>query len=699
MPFGLRNAAQTFQRLMNTVLQGLPFAFVYIDDILVASADEAEHFRHLREVFERLQQHGLVIRPEKCEFGKASLDFLGYHVSSSGIQPTKKKVAALASFPEPKTVKQLQRFLGMLNYYHRFVPHAASLLHPLHQLTASKRPNDPIQWNSSLQEVFGKAKTVLEHATLIAHPTSDAPLALCTDASDQGVGASLEQWQAGRWCPLGFFSCHLRKAELKYSAFDKELLAAYLAVRHFRSLLEGRECTLITDHLPLVRAFRKVSDSWSPRQQRHLSALAEFLADVQHRKGEDNVVADCLSRIPVDVVTLGVDYAQLAAAQQSCPAVQTSRTAITGLKFADVSVSGSVLLCDVSTGRPRPLVPLDFRRSIFAALHGLAHPGVRASQQLIGARFVWHGMRRDIANWCKSCTDCLTAKTHRHFKAPVEGISIPGDAFSHVHLDLVGPLPVSRGFKYLLTVIDRTTRWPEAIPIPDATTTTCVRAFLSGWVSRFGLPLHITSDRGSQFTSALWSATAKMFGITLHRTTSYHPQANGLVERFHRSLKASLRARLVGSDWADQLPLVLLGLRVAPKEDLKASAADLVLRHSPMLPGEVLSCRPLKLPDLPLAQSEPRQHGRPASTDLRRLRQSSWVFLRVDAHQGPLERPYQGPFLVTQKSDKTFTLDVRGKSVKVSVDRLKPAPSPSPDDSKVIVTRSGRVSRPRGGGV
>lgn len=210
-----------------------------------------------------------------------------------------------------------------------------------------------------------------------------------------------------------------------------------------------------------------------------------------------------------------------------------------------------MLLCDVSTGHPRPIVPAAWRRHVFDTVHGLAHPSVRATQTLIASKFVWHGLRKQVAHWARTCVPCQTSKIHHHTKAPLATFKVPHRRFDHVHVDIVGPLPPSRGYTHLFTVVDRFTRWPEAIPLSDTSTQTCARVLISHWIARFGLPSHLSSDRGSQFTSDLWSAVARLLGTKLHHTTAYHPQANGLVERFHRHLKAALRVRLTGPDWSD----------------------------------------------------------------------------------------------------------------------------------------------------
>ena len=243
------------------------------------------------------------------------------------------------------------------------------------------------------------------------------------------------------------------------------------------------------------------------------------------------------------------------------------------MKFSYSQFHGVPVLCDLSTGVPRPLVPEQLRHRVFSALHNLAHPGARATRRLVSRRFVWKGLARDVTAWSRSRLDCQRGKISRHVKASVEKIPVPGRRFSHIHVDLVGPLPTSGGYTHLFTIIDRTTRWPEAVPLSSTTAADCASALFSTWISRFGVPSIITSDRGPQFISALWSSLCSILGIQRSLTMSYHPQANGLVERFHRQLKNSLRSRLAGPDWIHHLPWVLLGLRVAPKESSAVSAA------------------------------------------------------------------------------------------------------------------------------
>lgn len=260
MPFGLRNAGQTFQRTMDAVLRGLDNVFVYIDDILIASHDVEEHKEDLHKVLKRLQEHGLLIRPDKCEFGKKSINFLGHNISPEGIRPLPGRVESLKKYPLPQTPKQLRTFLGVINYYHRFIPMAAAVLRPLHRLSQQKPAHCTIKWTKEEEKAFNEARGLLCNSTLLTFPAVDGILALCTDASEVGIGAALEQWATDHWEPLGFFSRGLSKSQTKYSTFDRELLAAHLAAQHFSHSLDGRQCILVTDHKPLIHAWKRTGD-------------------------------------------------------------------------------------------------------------------------------------------------------------------------------------------------------------------------------------------------------------------------------------------------------------------------------------------------------------------------------------------------------------------------------------------------------
>ena len=571
----------------------------------------------------------------------------------------------------------------MVNYYHRFMPNIAQKLIPLHKAVGNKKGKS-IEWSKECYEAFEDAKRALSKATLLSHPGKDAETTLTVDASDVAMGGVLEQKIRGRFRPVAFFSKKLKPAERKYSAFDRELLGIYSAIKHFQNFVEGRCFTIFTDHKPLTTVLASQAER-SPRQTRHLSFISEFTSDIRHVRGTDNEVADALSRI--EAVSRRVEVEELAKSQAESPEVTSYiGNPTSGLEVKKVKCGNHELVCDVSTGKRRPIVPLDMRRKVFDIFHGLAHAGPRPTQKAILREFVWKNLKRDVIDWCRSCHECQASKISTHIHTPWSKREPPDRRFGSLHVDLVGPLPVSEGHKYLFTVVDRFSRWPEAIPLEDMTAQSCAKALLRHWVARFGVPDDITSDRGRQFTSDLWKELNEVMGTKHNQTTAYHPMANGLVERLHRQLKSSIMARSSGTDWMDHLPLVMLGIRSAWRTELDCSPAELVYGMALKVPGFMLGDNSgrQELPSSEFVQDlftrmrtlEPVEMAHHATAKVNipaAIDEAEYVYIRTDAVRAPLVRPYTGPFKVLQKSAKYFTVLKNGKSDTVSIDRLKPA--------------------------
>lgn len=703
MPFGLRNAPSTFQRYMDTIFREMNCVFVYIDDILVFSKNPEEHERHLRQVFQILKENALRVKLEKCVFFAGELDFLGYRVSSRGLLPSPAKVSALVDQQVPSSSEELRRFLGATGFYRRAIPQYADIVHPLTERIRLEPNSKRMELNATERTAVADCKVALSSAVQLSHPLpSCTTYQLVTDSSQVAVGAALHQMIDGQPFLLEMFSQKLSSTQRRYSTFDRELLGAYLAVLHFRHLVEGQHLTLCTDHRPLVGAFYIHRPAKLDRQQRHLSVLVEYVSEMKYIRGADNIVADHLSRPPaaeteisytneLSVNTVHIDSFDLismASAQEGDSEVESYRERLTAFPLQD----NHQIWCDTSTCHPRPFVPSTLRDATFHHFHHLSHPGTKATIRLVKSRYFWPDMDRDIRNWVKTCTECQQSKVHRHTRSALQEFGLPSNRFEVVHIDIVGPLPPVAAHgqlypstsRYLLTMIDRASRWLEAAPMPDMSAVSVASAFLETWVSRFGVPLYLITDRGGQFESDLFRELSAMIGFHRIRTSAYKPSSNGMVERAHRTLKAAIRTRK--ENWLRCLPVVLLGIRATPNESgyspFTAITGSALLFPRIMLHGDRPSCDHAFVQNLCSQMQQVDFHSLSAGTNHAESRPylpkdldtCDHVWVRVDRIRRPLEAPYTGPFRVVSRSTKTFTVETpSGDKDTVSIDRVKPA--------------------------
>ncbi|KAF2345732.1 Reverse transcriptase domain [Trinorchestia longiramus] len=689
MPFGLKNAGPTFQRFFDSIFVDSKNTFIYLNDILIASESEDEHIADVTNALSLLAQHYLRLSLDKCVFLQNSLTFLGYEVSASGVRSPANRVAVITESALPINSHELRRFMGMLNFFRPMIPSFANIALGLTELLRNHPAAKQLPWTEAAELSFRNLKQALADCPTLSFPSPKASdYHIVSDSSSYAVGAALYQLIDSKPMPVAFFSKKLSDLQKPYSTYDRELLAAYLSVLHFKSLIDGHSVTLFTDHKPMVSAFYSRTIAKSDRQQRHLSFLSEYITAVEYIKGHNNIVADCLSR-PVCATTVDVfDLHKLASAQADDDEMLSYQDRLTPHEIAP----NLTLWCDTSTSSPRPFVPSTSREPVITSLHNISHPGSKSTAKFVKQRYFWPNIDKAVHSVVKHCTHCQRAKINRHTKSPVSSIAPKSDRFHSVHIDIVGPLtPASLPtlahplpFRYILTCIDRATRWCEAVPLVDTSASSVAIAFMSGWISRFGVPLEVVTDRGAQFESELFSNLSSLLGFHHVRTTSYHPQSNGLVERLHRTLKTDIMARQ--QNWFHSLPIVLLGLRMTPNvagfSPFTAVTGTMMLCPQPVISRDIHKTTSPELLQTFLSEmqsidfrqcSEGTCHSSPPSYVPPDLQTCDKVWMRVDRVRKSLEAPYTGPFEVLRRSPKTFTLKLPQEDSTVSIDRLKPA--------------------------
>lgn len=293
MPFGLRNAPATFQRLMNSVLSGLQGlqCFVYLDDIVIYASSLQQHSSKLKNVFDRLRANNLKLQPDKCEFMRREVSYLGHVISDKGVQPNPIKIKAIHDFPTPKNPKTIKTFLGLVGYYRKFINDFAKIAKPL---TLLLKKDVPFIWSKEQEESFATFKNILMSEPLLQYPDFTKEFVLTTDASNFAIGSVLSQGEIGKDLPIAYASRTLNGAEQNYSTTEKELLAIVWSVNHFRPYLYGTTFTIVTDHKPLTWLFN-CKDPGS-RLVRWRLKLSEYNYKIIYKPGKINSNADALSR-------------------------------------------------------------------------------------------------------------------------------------------------------------------------------------------------------------------------------------------------------------------------------------------------------------------------------------------------------------------------------------------------------------------
>ena len=589
LPFGLANSPAYFQRLMDTVLKNLvgTECYIYLDDCVIFSNTAEEHARRLEHVLQRFDQANLQLHPGKCAIAQPKVKYLGFELSDKGVSATADKVEAIKGYPTPKNARDVRAFIGLASFYRRLVPSFAEIAKPLTMLT---RKNQEFSWGQTQQVAFDTLKQKLSTTPVLAFPNFGLPFILTTDASKVAIAAVLSQVQGGVERPIAFASRQKNTPEQAYTASESEMLALVWATKFFRCYLYGRKFLARTDHSALTY-LRNFSDQ-NQRLMRWSMKLSELDFTVEHRAGKKIPHVDALSR-HVGSVLNGNDVNRVVVREEQakdkfCQSLNIGSYNGKQEFFRDTE---GLIYRRRRRDRHQLVVPTSIIQDVIRANHDpsfVAHPGIHRTHSVIALNYWWPGMRKSIEDYVRRCDSCQRRKEDRQFTAPLGTPEVPERPFQITSMDITGPYPLTpRRNKYLLTFVDHFSKYAEAFPIPDQSAEVCARVYTREIVARHGTGSVLVTDQGSAFMSSFFGETCKVLGIKRIHTSSFHPQSNGTVERWHRTLHTGL-SHLVNhshTDWDLQVPFFLMGYRATPHTTTGYSPFYLLHGREMALPG------------------------------------------------------------------------------------------------------------------
>lgn len=603
LPYGISSAPGIYQRVMENLLQGLPQVIVRVDDILISGKNEEAHRQNLEEVLRRLSDAGLRLNSKKCVFMAEEVVYLGQKISKEGVQPIKDKVKAVTDAPAPKNVAQLRAYLGMLNYYHRFIPNLASELQPLYKLL---KKSQAWMWGQQQQQTFEKSKEMLKSSKLLVHYDSKKEILLQCDASPYGIGAVLShKMEDGSDRPIAYASRTLAPAEKNYSQLEKEALAIIFGLGKFHQYVYGTKFTILTDHKPLEGLFNEekgIPVTAAERIRRWALTLSAYEYKIKYKAGSEHGNADGLSRIPVketvsQVPRVGsidfslsyLDSTPITSARikdstrrdpemslvmryiESGWTCKTSETMPESLKpyynrRQELTVEDGCILWG-----QRVVIPQRHRQSMVDEIH-TGHPGICRMKAIARSIIWWPKMDADLEAKVKTCEECqVNQKTPA--EAPLHPWEFPHKPWSRLHIDFAGPFCG----KMLLIIVDAYSKWID-VHIMQTSTSAATIEKLRATFSTHGLPEIIVSDNGSNFTSEEFETFLKLNGIKHIKTAPYHPASNGLAERAVQTVKEGIKKQN-GNSMQTKVNRFLFQYRITPHTTTGQTPAELLMNR------------------------------------------------------------------------------------------------------------------------
>lgn len=595
VPFGLATGAAVLSRLLDSVLGDLKYKFVYnyLDDVVVYSRSFQEHIEHIEQVLKRFRDAGLTVKPAKVNLARREISFLGHIISADGVKIDYDRTKAIYDFPRPKNKKDIASFIGMVNFFRKFIANFAQLAAPLNFL---RRKNQKFEWGETQQASFDALKLALASAPVLAVPDFDKQFILQTDASNSGIAAVLLQEQNGARRPIGYASRSLSETEKNYSVYELEALGVLFGVERFRFFLEHKKFLLETDNQALTWVLARPRKTG--RIARWAVRISAFRFDVHHIRGSDNGVADALSRMfgegdqdvsggePENVGVILADipelFNNLAEQQTLDPLLGPIIEDLKGGKVREGYKLQKGVLCYRTRydNRDKICLPRQLIDPVFRYFHRSlcgGHLGIFKTSMKIREHVTWPTLRGDVRRLVGGCEECIRAKPGAESKQGQLCSSRAESPMDKIFVDYLGPLPRTRqGNRFVFVVVDAFTRFVWLVPSRRCNTEATVK-HLGDIFAVFGAPKQMVSDNAPGFTSRRFKAFCFGNGIHHITTTPYHPQPS-FAERVNRNLKAALTIYHERSQtrWDQSLGWLAFAFNTAVHEAHKTTPARLM---------------------------------------------------------------------------------------------------------------------------
>ncbi|KAM9976612.1 hypothetical protein ACTFIR_010454 [Dictyostelium discoideum] len=632
MPFGLCNAPAVFQRTIHKIFkeENRHTLQSFYDDILSHSKSVMDHTPHLEGIFKKMRDNRLLAKLSKCQFFQEEVKFLGHIIESNGVQIDYDRLDPLMKLLDPKNVKELQRLIGTLNFFRKFVDNFASKIKPIYQLL---RQDTTFEWNDAYKSIcINIIESLKNNKIILVYPDTKKPFKLETDASDIGVGATLSQDHG----IISFYSRTIRDTEKNYSASEKECLSVVCALEEFHYIIGTQETLVVTDNSAV--SFLR-NDLGKIRNKRLINwnvKLASYNITFKYRSGKENTIADALSRCPIEkvmsVIPMGESvkldsnfdlkiaeeqrkdkllapiFKYLEESKNHNHSIVASRTSIEAPFHSVINKVLFRLIVNPTLFFKRPqiiaiciVVPTSMQKEVLEKFHDCSlvggHLGYQKTFSKLASRYYWNNMGMDVKEYINNCDICQKMKTSPFSKfSPELGTIVVEKPWDLVAVDFVGPMkvPSMSGHKYIIVFSDYVTKWVEAAATVDCTAETTAIHYFNLIISRHGCPKRLLSDCGTSFLNKVISSVNELFKVKKVNTSPYHPQTDGLVERFNKTIVIMLKSftQEVHTMWDLYLDSCLFAYRISIHSSIGVSPFSMLYGREATIPSDLGTLNP-----------------------------------------------------------------------------------------------------------